>query len=113
MKDVRYMHIDSDVTVNLLSLSSLGLAFAGVCKQALYEHRPSDADVQPTEAWLAVMEQAHCNMARSSPPNSSSLVCCAVWSCDTYYVAVLIECITCLVCLSVRPSVCLSVHTGF
>jgi len=35
-----------------------------MCKQALYEHRPNDVDVQPTEAWLAVMEQAHCNMSR-------------------------------------------------
>jgi len=47
----------------------VGLVSADVCEQALYEHRPSDVDVQPTEAWLAVMEQAHCNMSRLFTPN--------------------------------------------
>jgi len=50
-------------------------------EQALYEHRPSDIDVQPTEAWLAVMEQAHCNMSRYRyPVVSSKLFCCYVVS---------------------------------
>lgn len=32
--------------------------------QALYDYQPSDNDVQPMKAWLAVMEAAHKNLAR-------------------------------------------------
>ncbi|XP_058797316.1 RRP12-like protein [Phymastichus coffea] len=30
---------------------------------ALYEHQPARGDTQPTLAWLAVMQEAHCNLA--------------------------------------------------
>jgi len=50
---------------SVIGFVSMMYSSAGACcKQALYEHRPSDVDVQPTETWLAVMEQAHCNMSR-------------------------------------------------
>ncbi|XP_077992398.1 RRP12-like protein [Glandiceps talaboti] len=31
---------------------------------ALYDYQPSESDVQPTLAWLAVMDKAHCNLQR-------------------------------------------------
>ncbi|XP_038070845.1 RRP12-like protein [Patiria miniata] len=33
---------------------------------ALYDYQPGENDVQPTQAWLAVMEAAHTNLARLS-----------------------------------------------
>ena len=31
---------------------------------ALYDYQPGENDVQPMQAWLAVMEAAHTNLAR-------------------------------------------------
>lgn len=47
-----------------INIDSFIPLFVNVVCQALYDHRPSDADVNPTEAWLSVMEQAHLNMSR-------------------------------------------------
>lgn len=40
--------------------------------KALYDYQPSANDTQPTLAWLAVMREAHCNLARlaSSRPDT-------------------------------------------
>lgn len=31
---------------------------------ALYDYQPPPGDTQPTLAWLAVMQEAHCNLAQ-------------------------------------------------
>ncbi|XP_029179046.1 RRP12-like protein [Nylanderia fulva] len=41
--------------------------------KALYDYQPSVTDVQPTLAWLAVMQEAHCNLVHTFLNTSSTL----------------------------------------
>lgn len=54
----RYIYVLDSAINTILLLIILN------CLQALYDYQPSDNDVQPMKAWLAVMEVAHKNLAR-------------------------------------------------
>ncbi|KAL6431993.1 hypothetical protein ACFW04_007436 [Cataglyphis niger] len=41
--------------------------------RALYDYQPSMTDTQPTLAWLAVMQEAHCNLVHTTLNASSTL----------------------------------------
>lgn len=41
--------------------------------RALYDYQPSATDVQPTLAWLAVMQEAHCNLVYIALNDSSAI----------------------------------------
>ncbi|ELU03860.1 hypothetical protein CAPTEDRAFT_226490 [Capitella teleta] len=49
---------------SLPSSSSLPPALNAQIITALYDYQPNETDVQPMSAWLAVMEEAHSNLAR-------------------------------------------------
>lgn len=55
---------------------------------ALYDYQPPVSDAQPTLAWLAVMQEAHCNLAHSSLSLCAAVVphflsnCIELWLSD-------------------------------
>ncbi|XP_032675287.1 RRP12-like protein [Odontomachus brunneus] len=55
---------------------------------ALYDYQPPVSDTQPTLAWLAVMQEAHCNLAHSSLSLCAAVVphflsnCIELWRSD-------------------------------
>ena len=47
-------------------------------QQKLYFNKPNEIDTQQMEAWIAVMEQAHCNWIRYAVCSVASLSVCLI-----------------------------------